>query len=109
MKYYKFHVRGMHPNSDWFLVWLETDYPGEIVVTEGTGTRPLVTWTTMGGPIHVHLVTAHSVTELLAKQRELIGPPLTPPLWTLGYNLCRNSGDSRKFRTDINGMTITQS
>ena len=95
----------MHPNSDWFLVWLETEYPGEMVVTDGTGTRPLVTWTTMGGPLHVHLITAHSITELLGKQRQLLGATLTPPLWTLGYNLCRNSGDSRRFRTDISGMT----
>ena len=100
----------MHPNSDWFLIWLETDYPGEIVVTNGTETRPVVTWRTMGGPLKLHLLTASDVKSLLRKQMTMFtsntGVSVSPPPhWSLGYHLCRSSGDSRDFRNDITGMS----
>ena len=98
----------MHPNSDWFLIWLNTDFPGEIVVTNGTNTRPLVTWRTMGGPLKLHLLTAPDVKTLLRKQMAMFSSKTNirpPPHWSLGYHLCRSSGDSRDFRNDINGMS----
>ena len=94
----------MHPNHDWSLIWLETLYPGEIVINEGTITRPLATFRTMGGPLKIHLVTAPDLETLLATQRAVM-PVEAPPLWSLGYHLCRRSDYPQNFKIDIRGMT----
>ena len=98
----------MHPNKDWYLVWLESSYPGEISINRGTQDRPLVTWSTMGGPLKLHLLTAPDIKSLLSNQIELasgINTMTPPPVEALGYYLCRDSGDLRRFRNDFNGMT----
>jgi len=101
-------ILGMHPNKDWYLVWLESSYPGEISINRGTQDRPLVTWSTMGGPLKLHLLTAPDIKSLLSDQMELasgINSMTPPPVEALGYYLCRDSGDLRRFRNDFNGMT----
>ena len=69
----------MHPNHDWSLIWLETLYPGEIVINEGTITRPLATFRTMGGPLKIHLVTAPDL-ETRQRQGSLASPGPTTAL-----------------------------
>ena len=54
-------ILGMYPTQDWYMLWLETGYPGEQIISKGTELRPLVTWRTMGGPIKVHLLTDKSL------------------------------------------------
>ena len=95
----------MHPNNEWTLIWLETLYPGEIVINDGAITRPLATFRTMGGPLKLHLVTAPDLETLLNTQREMMPAQRVPPLWTLGYHLCRRSEYPLNFQRDINRMT----
>ena len=95
----------MHPNNEWTLIWLETLYPGEIVINEGTVSRPLATFRTMGGALKLHLITAPDLETLLNKQREMMPSVKVPPLWTLGYHLCRRSEIAQYFKRDINKMT----
>jgi len=89
------------------MLWLETGYPGEQIISKGTELRPLVTWRTMGGPIKVHLLTDKSLKTLLNVAQEKMNsanaPPI-PPYWTLGYHLCRSVGDPRYFTNDVKEM-----
>jgi len=84
-----------HPNSQWMMLWLETDRPGEQVISPGAGGQALLTWTVMGGPLKIHLLTQPTLDELLKQMQTLFykdsGPQL-PPSWTLGYHLCRSVG-----------------
>ena len=95
----------MHPNNDWSLIWLETLYPGEVVINDGSLARPLATFRTMGGPLKLHLITAPDLETLLNTQRQMMPTEKVPPLWTLGYHLCRRSEYPLNFQRDINGMT----
>ena len=95
---------GLHDTGDWFLVWLDTDYPGELIINNGTQERPVVTIRTMGGPLTLHLLTSPDLTSLMKKQHELMGGVKTPPAWSLGYHLCRSSASNRAFSDDIEGM-----
>jgi len=98
---------GMHPNQDWFMLWLETSYPGEQIISSGTDLRPILTWRTMGGPIKVHLLTETSLVTLLKRAKEINNSVVPiPPYWTLGYQLCRSVGDQRAFRSDVAGMKL---
>ena len=94
----------MHPNKDWFLVWLDTDYPGEMILANGTQERPVLTMRTMGGPLTINILTAPDMATLMRSQRQLLGASIEPPAWTLGYHLCRSSGSNKAFYTDIAGM-----
>jgi len=99
-------IIGMHPNQDWFMLWLETGYPGEQIISMGSELRPILSWRTMGGPMKIHFITAPTVTSLLemGKAANQADVPI-PPYWTLGYHMCRSVGDPRSFTNDINGMT----
>ena len=51
-------VLGRHPGATpapWFALWLDTQFPGELVVRPGSGPRPLLTFRTMGGPLSIHI------------------------------------------------------
>ena len=98
-------VLGMLPNTDWFLALLDTHYPGEMVLSTGTDLRPLVTWRTMGGPLTLHILTADTLPALLSKQFALkTEPVVAPPYHSLGYQLCRDTGQERWFKQDVEGM-----
>lgn len=98
-------VIGMLPNMAWYLLYLDTNRPGEMVVNTGTDMRPVVTWRTMGGPLKLHVLTAESLPALLKKQSELRSEAVVSPgHWSLGYQLCRDSGHPREFKLDVEGM-----
>ena len=59
-------VLGRHPGATpapWFALWLDTQYPGELVVRPGSGPRPLVTFRTMGGPLSIHIQVGNTWKE----------------------------------------------
>ena len=98
-------VVGMLPNTDWFLAVLDTNHPGEMVLSTGTDLRPVVTWRTMGGPLTLHILTADTLPALLRKQLEMKSEPVvSPPHHSLGYQLCRDTGQARWFKQDLEGM-----
>ena len=98
-------VVGMLPNTDWFLAVLDTNRPGEMVLSTGTDLRPVVTWRTMGGPLTLHILTADTLPALLRKQLEMKSEPVvSPPHHSLGYQLCRDTGQARWFKQDLEGM-----
>ena len=97
-------VIGMLPSMEWFLLHLETNYPGEVVINPGTNLRPVVTWRTMGGPVRLHIVTGETLPVLLKKQADMRGEVLAPSTPSLGYQLCRDTGHPRGFKQDVEGM-----
>ena len=78
------------------MLWLETDRPGEQVLSPGAAGQALLTWTVMGGPLKIHLLTQPTLEKLLKQMQDLFyknSKPQPPPSWSLGYHLCRDVGD----------------
>ena len=63
-----------------------------------------MTWTVMGGPLKIHLLTQPTLGQLLKKMQTLFfkdAAPQPPPSWTLGYHLCRSVGEDPSFRQNF--------
>ena len=63
-----------------------------------------MTWTVMGGPLRIHLLTQPTLGQLLKKMQTLFfkdAAPQLPPSWTLGYHLCRSVGEDPSFRQNF--------
>ena len=89
-------VLALHPSNQWMVLWLETDRPGEQVLSPGAAGQALLTWTVMGGPLKIHLLTQPTLEKLLKQMQDLFyknSKPQPPPSWSLGYHLCRDVGD----------------
>jgi lysosomal alpha-glucosidase len=50
---------------------------------------PAVTYRTIGGIIDLFIFTAENPADVVSDYWTLIGPPMIPPYWSLGFHLCR--------------------
>ncbi|XP_046402984.1 lysosomal alpha-glucosidase-like isoform X2 [Ischnura elegans] len=57
----------------------------EVILQPG----PAVTFRAIGGVIDLHFFLGPSPREVVAQYTDLVGRPFMPPLWGLGFHLCR--------------------
>lgn len=50
---------------------------------------PAITYTTIGGIIDFYLFTGPTVQNVIEQYWDVIGKPIMPPYWSLGFHLCR--------------------
>ncbi len=51
--------------------------------------KPALTWRTLGGILDIFVFTGPSPADVVSQLTEVIGRPLLPPYWGLGFHLCR--------------------
>ena len=51
--------------------------------------EPSVTWTTIGGILDLSIFVVESPLDVIRLYTERIGRPFLPPIWALGFHLCR--------------------
>ncbi|CAF3693223.1 unnamed protein product, partial [Rotaria sordida] len=50
---------------------------------------PALTYTTIGGIIDLYIFTGPTVQNVIEQYWDIIGKPMMPPFWSLGFHLCR--------------------
>ncbi|CAF4343495.1 unnamed protein product [Rotaria socialis] len=50
---------------------------------------PALTYTTIGGIIDLYILTGPTVQNVIEQYWDVIGKPMMPPFWSLGFHLCR--------------------
>ncbi|CAF0775981.1 unnamed protein product [Rotaria sp. Silwood1] len=50
---------------------------------------PALTYTTVGGIIDLYIFTGPTVQNVIEQYWNIIGKPMMPPYWSLGFHLCR--------------------
>ncbi|CAF3499233.1 unnamed protein product [Rotaria sp. Silwood1] len=50
---------------------------------------PAITYTTIGGIIDLYIFTGPTVQNVIEQYWDIIGKPIMPPFWSLGFHLCR--------------------
>jgi lysosomal alpha-glucosidase len=101
----------MDSERNYFGVHLETDRPLTIEVLPGINVtkrefKPLVAFRSMGGHMLFHLFsgpTPHDVTRQISNHLGRLQK--MPPLWAMGYHVCRNTPDRQSFETSVANMT----
>jgi alpha-glucosidase (family GH31 glycosyl hydrolase) len=62
---------------------------------------PSVTYRTIGGIIDLFIFTADSPQKVISDYYSLIGSPMLPPYWSLGFHLCRYGYKSTQDIKDV--------
>ncbi|CAF1325747.1 unnamed protein product [Adineta steineri] len=50
---------------------------------------PALTYTTIGGIIDLYIFTGPTIQNVIEQYWDIIGKPIMPPFWSLGFHLCR--------------------
>ncbi|NWI58669.1 MGA protein, partial [Calyptomena viridis] len=71
---------------------------------------PALTYRTTGGILDFYLVLGPTPEEVVQEYTELVGRPMMPPYWALGFQLCRygyeNDAEIAQLVTDMNRAQI---
>ncbi|GAA30540.2 lysosomal alpha-glucosidase [Clonorchis sinensis] len=76
---------GLSPDGSAFGVFLINSNAQEVVLTP----LPAITYRTIGGILDFFIFTGPDPMDVTAQYLSLIGHPLLPPYWSLGFHLCR--------------------
>ncbi|KAJ6660960.1 hypothetical protein lerEdw1_016980 [Lerista edwardsae] len=89
---YKLNSYGFHP----FYMGLENDGSAHGVLLLNSNAMdvtfqptPALTYRTIGGILDFYMVLGPTPEEVVQEYTELIGRPVMPPYWALGFQLCR--------------------
>uniref|UniRef100_A0A1I8FLT9 Gal_mutarotas_2 domain-containing protein n=1 Tax=Macrostomum lignano TaxID=282301 RepID=A0A1I8FLT9_9PLAT len=87
------------PLNQWkrFVLWNRDAEPNQIETStvrtiscwlRGSAREP-PTYRTIGGILDFFVFVGPTPKDVIQQYHELLGPPMMPPLWSLGYHLCR--------------------
>ncbi|XP_059802933.1 maltase-glucoamylase [Hypanus sabinus] len=89
---YKMNCYGVHP----FYMGLEEDFKAHGVLLLNSNAMdvtlhpdPALTYRTIGGILDFYMILGSSPEEVVQQYTSLIGRPVMPPYWSLGFQLCR--------------------
>uniref|UniRef100_A0A1I8GBJ9 P-type domain-containing protein n=1 Tax=Macrostomum lignano TaxID=282301 RepID=A0A1I8GBJ9_9PLAT len=72
-----------------FGIFLLNSNAQEVMLQPRLGQRATVTYRTIGGILDFFVFVGPTPKDVIQQYHELLGPPMMPPLWSLGYHLCR--------------------
>ncbi|CAF1263699.1 unnamed protein product [Adineta ricciae] len=90
------NLYGVHPfhiNPE-FLPGTSTQFHGQFLLNSNAmdidlQPSPALTYTTIGGIIDLYVFTGPTVQNVIQQYWDVIGKPMMPPHWSLGFHLCR--------------------
>ena len=65
-----------------------------------TKSPPTVTWRSIGGILDFSIFVGDSPLDVIRLYTERVGRPFLPPIWSLGFHLCRLALTLRLFQMD---------
>lgn len=91
------NLYGVHPfhlNLETFDDGRPTDVHGQFLLNSNAmdvelQPLPAMTYTTIGGIIDLYIFTGPTVNDVIEQYWDIIGKPVMPPFWSLGFHLCR--------------------
>ena len=90
----------IEPNGDVHGVYLETSAPLEVQLQPG----PSITFRLLDSRVKLHVLSGPTPADVTDQFTQLVGRPYLPPLWSLGFHLCRE-GDVGSFESVVDEMT----
>ncbi|ESO87857.1 hypothetical protein LOTGIDRAFT_219759 [Lottia gigantea] len=78
---------GIEADGNAFGVYLLNANAMEIVINPGT--PPTLTYRTIGGILDFYVFTGPTPNDVIRQYTDVIGKPMLPPYWSLGYHNCR--------------------
>ena len=60
-----------------------------------------ITWRTTGGIVDLMMIVERDVQSVIRELYRILGKPMLPPYWSLGYHLCRWGYESAQQVMDI--------
>lgn len=124
----------MDDTRHYFGGYMEAQRPLTIEAYPGLGSSvkdsPLLVFRSMGGYLLFHIYTGKvknstqrelsaifllfslfsgpSPADVMGQLRSHLGPPRLPPLWSMGYHVCRRTGNPQDFGINYSNMTSAE-
>ena len=89
----------IEPSGDVHGVYLETSAPMEVQLMPG----PSITFRVLDSKVKLHVLSGPTPADVTDQYTNLVGRPRLPPLWSLGFHLCRE-GDAGSFDSVVDEM-----
>ncbi|KAF0313613.1 Maltase-glucoamylase, intestinal [Amphibalanus amphitrite] len=93
----------IEPSGDVHGVYLETSAPVEVQLMPG----PSITFRVLDSRVKLHVLAGPTPADVTDQYTQLVGRPRLPPLWALGFHLCRE-GDVGSFDTVMEQMVASR-
>eukprot|EP00823_Brevimastigomonas_motovehiculus_P004856 TRINITY_DN3317_c0_g1_i1.p1 TRINITY_DN3317_c0_g1~~TRINITY_DN3317_c0_g1_i1.p1 ORF type:complete len:931 (-),score=217.82 TRINITY_DN3317_c0_g1_i1:148-2913(-) len=96
------NIYGNHPfymenrQGNWHGVFLKNSNGMDVIVSKGK-----VTYNVIGGIFDFYVFIGPHALDVISQYQEIIGTPVMPPYWALGYHQCRWGYPSLEFTKEV--------